>query len=81
MAIIVAIETGKSSKHERQVAGISHDYFIEQNGKRKKFSHFKQLYRLYPVHRGALENHVAEHEVDFNDVSSIVALCHYAEGL
>lgn len=66
---------------ERQVSEISHDYFIEQNGKRKKFSNFKQLYRLYPAHREALENHVAEHGLDFNDVSSIVALCRYAEGL
>jgi len=66
---------------ERQVSKIYHDYFIEQNGKRRRFSNFRQLHRIYPAHRKILEKYVAEHELDFNDVAGMITLCRYVESL
>src|SRR5690606_16929556 len=66
---------------ELEVSGIYHDYVIERGGKRKRFSNFKQLYRIYRGHSEALEKYVSDHELDFNDVKGIIALCRYAESL
>lgn len=66
---------------EREVSKISHDYIIEKAGKRSRFSSFKQLYRIYPGQRATLEQYVAQHELDFNDVAGMIALCRYAGSL
>lgn len=66
---------------ERQVSQVYHDYLIEKDGKRKRISSFKQLYRLYPAHREALEKYVADRGADFNDVGLMITLCRYAEDL
>lgn|SRR5690606_34184234 len=66
---------------EHEVSEIYHDYVIEHDGKQKKFSNFKQLYRIYRNHSEALEKYVADHELEFNDVKGIIALCRYAESL
>ncbi|MGV3761722.1 hypothetical protein [Parapedobacter sp.] len=66
---------------EQEVSKIYHDYMIELDGKRKKFSSFKQFHRIYRDHREALEKYLMEKELDFNDVKGIIALCRYAESL
>ncbi|MFB2121178.1 hypothetical protein [Parapedobacter sp. 2B3] len=66
---------------ERQVSKIYYDYFIVKNGNRRRFSNFKQLYRIYPGHQETIEKYVAGHKLDFNDVRGIVALCRYSESL
>ncbi|MEC3880669.1 hypothetical protein [Parapedobacter sp. 10938] len=66
---------------EQEVSEIYHDYVIELGGKRKKFSNFKQFHRIYRDHKKALEKYVTEHELDFNDVKGIIALCRYAASL
>ncbi len=66
---------------EQEVSKIYHDYVIDHGGKRKKFSNFKQLYRIYRNHSEAVEKYVTDHKLDFNDVKGIIALCRYAESL
>jgi len=61
--------------------GFSNCYWIEQNGKKKRFANFKQLLKIYPKHKGILDGHIKENIIDFNDTQKIVELCIYAESL
>ncbi|MDR1723694.1 MAG: hypothetical protein LBR84_07130 [Tannerella sp.] len=64
-----------------QVTDLQNCYWIERNGKKKKFADFRQFLKLYPKHREALEKHIKDNAIDFNNADQVANLCLYAEGL
>ena len=56
-------------------------YWIELDGKKKKFANFKQFLKIYPKNKGELDEHIKANNIDFNDVQEIADLCLYAESL
>jgi len=56
-------------------------YWIEKNGKKKKFANFKQFVKIYPENKAILDEYIKMNNVEFNNSEEIVKLCLYAESL
>ena len=68
-------------KQELEVTRVTNCYWIEKNGKKKKFANFKQLVKIYPGNKTVLDEYIKTNNVDFNNAEEIVNLCLYAENL
>ena len=68
-------------EHEIEVSGYYNSYWIELNGKKRKFDDFKQFLKIYSKHKIVLDKHIKDNNIEFNDVDEIVNLCLYAESL
>lgn len=71
---VVEVNKGEISK-------LYNVYWIERNGQKKTFKSFKQFMKIYPKHKGILENYIQENKINFEDVDMIRKLCFYAESL
>lgn len=66
---------------EMEVRSLYNEYWIEKDGKKKKFTQFKQFIKIYSKHKEQLEEYIKDNNVDFEDVEAIIELCRYAESL
>lgn len=57
------------------------EYWIEKDGKKKKFTQFKQFIKIYSGHKEQLEQYIKDNNINFEDAEAIVELCRYAENL
>jgi len=78
---------GSSGEHvELKTGGVEYSdvtntYWVEKDGKKKKFADFKQFIKLYPKSKTAIEEYVKTNKPDFNNTDDVIGLCKYAEGL
>ena len=68
-------------KLDVEANGFFNCYWIEQNGKKKKFANFKQLMKIYPKHKVVLEDQISKNSIEFNDSKGVANLCLFAEEL
>ena len=68
-------------KSDLEATSVYNCYWIEKNGKKKKFANFKQLMKIYPANKTILDEYIEKNNVDFNNKEEIVKLCLYAESL
>jgi hypothetical protein len=75
--------SGELSQDGRKMEtiGLNNEYWIEKNGKKEKFTSFKQLLKIYSKHKKVLDDHIKTNKINFNDIEGIVNLCLYAESL
>ena len=68
-------------KQDIEATSLYNCYWIEKNGKKKKFANFKQFLKIYPENKTILDEYIKMNNIDFNDKEEIVKLCLYAENL
>ena len=68
-------------KSDMEATSVYNCYWIEKNGKKKKFTNIKQFLKIYPENKTILDEYIKMKKIDFNDKEEIVKLCLYAENL
>ncbi|MDH6311016.1 hypothetical protein M2451_003905 [Dysgonomonas sp. PFB1-18] len=66
---------------EIEIHSHHNEYWIEKDGKKRKFTQFKQFIKIYSAHKEQLEQYIKDNNINFEDVKAIIELCRYAEGL
>ena len=68
-------------KKDYEATSFYNCYWIELNGKKKKFANFNQFLKIYPKHKSILDGRIKTDEIEFNDTQKVIDLCLYAESL
>jgi len=78
---------GNSGEHmelktaDIEYSDVTHTYWIEKDGKKKKFADFKQFVKLYPKNKSVVEEYIKTNNLNFNNTDDVIRLCKYAESL
>ena len=67
--------------YETEASSYYNYYWIEKNGKKRKFTDFKQFLKIYSKQKKDLEKYIDDKKISFEDVNAIIELCIYAENL
>lgn len=63
------------------VANLNYKYFVEKDGRMKKFSNAKQFIKIFSKRKGKVVRYIEENKVDFDSIEQVVKLCNYAISL